>query len=253
MKFISYSVTLVHLISLSFFLAQSFDPNDSHVSEEAEFAVAQLSKLSDSSIYTTLKLSKILDAKTKSGIFHNNTILEVELSSPYFKSGKSKETYNIVVMTHKEDGVKSFAIDEFPVMKDDAIEEFYIKEVERKRGRREEAFRRLEIESAQRKSCANDRQEADVEGSGVRSDLSVQELLEKMERDGLKHNTLLSNSDTENFRAQLNEARAKNDEDLSKLSVTELYDILTEDSESSDSDFNKYRAQQLLDSYLNEK
>ena len=34
----------------------------------------------------------------------------------YFKSGLHEETYNIIVMKHKEDGVRSFAIDEFPEM-----------------------------------------------------------------------------------------------------------------------------------------
>jgi hypothetical protein len=250
MKFISYSIFVQLSLILSFgsFLAKSFDPNDTYVLGEAEFAIAELSQLSDSTIYTTLKLLKILDAKTQSGIFHNNTILEVQLSSPYFKSGKSEETYHIIVMTHKEDGIKSFAIDEFPIMKDDAIEEFYIKKVERKRMKREEAFRRLEIESSQRKSCANYQQQTGENDNN--SNLSVQELLGKIERDGLRQDTQSGNS--ENFRAQLSEEQLSTDEALSKLSLAELYNILIsiDNEESADSDFQKYRAQELLNGYL---
>ena len=113
----------------------------------AEFAVHELKKLSDSGIYATLSLNKIISANFQRGVYHNNTILEIELSSPHFKSGKTIETYSMIVMKHLEDGISSFAIDEFPVMKDDAIEEFYIQKVESKRKKREESFRRLELEA----------------------------------------------------------------------------------------------------------
>ena len=58
-----------------------------------------------------------------------NTVLKLELSSPYFKSGAEKEVYNMVVMKHKDDGLLSFAIDEFPDMTEAAIEKFSIEKV----------------------------------------------------------------------------------------------------------------------------
>lgn len=58
-----------------------------------------------------------------------NTVLKLELSSPYFKSGAEKEVYSMVVMKHKDDALMSFAIDDFPDMTDDAIEKFSIEKV----------------------------------------------------------------------------------------------------------------------------
>ena len=131
----------------------------------AEFAVRELSKLSDSGIYTTISLIKIVSAEFQVGVFHENTILQLELGSQYFSSGNASEIFNFVVMKHKEDGVVSFAIDEFPVMNEvmklvfteinfqshlswkDAIELFYIQKVEQKRKKREESFRQLELDA----------------------------------------------------------------------------------------------------------
>lgn len=38
------------------------------------------------------------------GVFHLNTILTLELSSPYFASGQKEENFEVVVLEHKEDG-----------------------------------------------------------------------------------------------------------------------------------------------------
>ena len=120
---------------------------DADVVSEAIFALEELKKLSDSTIYDTLSLMNILSAVGEDGIFHDNIILEIELSSPHFKSGLPSEVYEVFVMTHKEDSVKSFAIDDFPVMRDSAIEEYTNRNVALKRNKSEESFRRLELEA----------------------------------------------------------------------------------------------------------
>lgn len=38
------------------------------------------------------------------GVFHDNTLLTLDLASPYFKSGRKDERFKVVVMEHKEDG-----------------------------------------------------------------------------------------------------------------------------------------------------
>ncbi|CAM9902487.1 unnamed protein product [Discosporangium mesarthrocarpum] len=110
----------------------------------AEFAVQELQKLSDTGIYRTLTLKKIVDAATGDGVFHRNVFLQLELGSSYFKSRRTSETFNVMVMKHKEDGHRSFAIDNFPEMDVDAMEEFYIEEVERQREAREVFLNSLE-------------------------------------------------------------------------------------------------------------
>lgn len=38
------------------------------------------------------------------GVFHHNTLLTLNLASPYFSSGRKDERFTVVVMEHKEDG-----------------------------------------------------------------------------------------------------------------------------------------------------
>ena len=83
-------------------------------------------------------------------------MLELELASPHLLSGADSEPFDIVVMKALDDGVRSLAIDEFPEMTEDAIEQFWIEKVERHRSAREEAFAKLELEV--RAGRANERE-----------------------------------------------------------------------------------------------
>jgi hypothetical protein len=145
--FAIFSVALCERIALNV--------NSAKAMKAAEFALSELTKLSDSGVYQSLSLQELTKAEEEVGIFHYNTILSMKLHSPYFKSGEEVEEFHMVVMEHKTDRVKSFAIDEFPVMDDDAIEKFWIQKVEVKRRQREEAYRRLEIESLTIKNAEN--------------------------------------------------------------------------------------------------
>ncbi|CAM9509738.1 unnamed protein product, partial [Choristocarpus tenellus] len=96
-----------------------------------QFAVRELQKLSDTGIYETLVLKKIVQASTGVGVFHYNSFLTIELASSYFKSGHPSETFDMMVMRHKESGhVRyAFAINTFPEMDPEALEDFYIEKV----------------------------------------------------------------------------------------------------------------------------
>lgn len=140
------SLLLVHLI----FLTVSSTPlstASAKAVKDAEYAVKELKKLSDSRIYETLSLSKILTAEEEDGIYHVNTLLTLELASGHFRSGMPIETFNMVVMRNKIDNSMSFAIDEFPEMDERSIEKFWIQKVKERRGQREEMFKKIEQSS----------------------------------------------------------------------------------------------------------
>jgi len=121
--------------------------NDPKAVKDAEYSLAELKKLSDSRIYETLSLERIVSAEEDDGIYHFNTILSIDLKSVYFKSGRASENFTVIVMRNKIDGSMSFAIDEFPEMDEIAIEEFWIRKVKEKRSQKEELLRKIEIES----------------------------------------------------------------------------------------------------------
>ena len=223
------------------------DPLGDKALSEASFALKELQKLSDSTIYSTLTLNKILSAKEQVGVFHYNTILQIELSSPYFRSGKASETFEVIVMEHIEDHLKSFAIDEFPDMDEVAIENFWIRKVGLKRKFREEAFRRLEIESILLG------EEPDKEKLATKDKLdknSVNDLLSVLDTP-----LLLSKRQSEStaFQQRLKEpALLAEEKILADMSLEELFVVTQNSDVTAYSDFQKYRAKQMLDVSMQE-
>ena len=63
------------------------------------------------------------------GVYHTNTFLQVELESPHLLGGIPYTMHELIVMEALDDGAKSFAIDEFPVMDPEAVEEFWMRMV----------------------------------------------------------------------------------------------------------------------------
>ena len=115
--------------------------------KDAEYAIKELKKLSDSRIYETLSLSKIISADEEDGIYHVNTLLTIELTSGHFKSGMPVESFHMVVMRNKIDDSMSFAINEFPEMDELSIEKSWIQKVKERRGQREAMFKKIEQSS----------------------------------------------------------------------------------------------------------
>ena len=237
------------LFLLSYFITAEQQPNqgflqplqidDSFVLSETRFALEELKKLSDSTIYTTLSLSRVVSAFHEDGIFHDNTILELELSSPHFKSMKSQEVFQVFVMTHKEDGIKSFAIDEFPVMDASAIERFYIDKVERKKREREEYFRLLEIEAMP----ATIKTHLDLTMM-----TNVSRFLDTIEKSSVFGVEQARKSFSLDIQPQLTGVHLDQEQDLLMMPLRDMFAITLGTKEATD--FQKYRAQKSLDNVI---
>lgn len=126
---------------------QECSPHDPEIVQDANFVISELQKLSDSGIYRSLTLHRIAKAHKSMGIYHNNTYLTLELASPWFQSQKTFETFEIIVM--HDDSDASFAIDEFPVMDDDAVEMFQHDAIQQRKHQRERHFERILRETTQ--------------------------------------------------------------------------------------------------------
>lgn len=134
-----------------------------------KFVVDELRQLSDSGVYESLALARINQADVQvravvdvswkrfdllspcsfslqEGAFHENFHIDLELSSEFLASGDATSRHKVVVMRDLEDDVLSFAIDEFPVMDEAAIEEHWVRKVQAKRAVREDAFDRMEAQ-----------------------------------------------------------------------------------------------------------
>jgi hypothetical protein len=106
------------------------DVDDPAAVEAAHWAVGHLRNLSDSGVYTSLRLQAITHAASQEGVYHNNTLLTLTLASPHLLDGFATSEHQVIVMADLEDGVRSFAIDQFPIMEPDAIEEFWMRKVD---------------------------------------------------------------------------------------------------------------------------
>lgn len=122
------------------------DPASPEAQEAAEWAVRHLAGLSDSGVYESLTLLRVASAARQEGVYHANTLLALELGSPHLLDGAPSTTVRVVVMADLEDGVRSFAIDDFPVMEPAAIEEAWEGKVEAGRAAREVELRKLDDE-----------------------------------------------------------------------------------------------------------
>ena len=148
-RYLLVTIITVLYVTSSFSVAevtpkQEVSTDDRRVVQAAEFAVKELQSLSDSGVYKALSLRRILSATKQTGVYHDIITLKIELSSAHFDSGSSSETFDVIVLKSLEDGLWSFAINEFPRMKEHAIEEYWIEMVEKHRQLRESKFLELE-------------------------------------------------------------------------------------------------------------
>jgi hypothetical protein len=214
-------------------------PENNEVVKSARFAVFELTKLSDSSIYETIKLSKVISAHYQEGIFHRNLILNLELKSPYFKSGREVENFQMVVLKHMIDGTRSLAINEFPVMKEREIENFSVAKMKQYKMYNEKAFKQMEVEFrdnyTDKIECAQ------------KDNLTVERYLVSVDSsDALARRKVLSERD---LQPRLSGQQLADEKELSEMTLLQIHtEILTDIS--SHSNYFYYRARHILDDTL---
>jgi hypothetical protein len=111
----------------------------------AQFVLTELRQLSDSGVYETLELVRIVDAAVQTGIFHRNVFLTLELASPHLIGGAQTARHEVAVLTALDDPTdRSFAIDEFPIMDEEAIERFWVQKARKHRDMRNKVLDSLD-------------------------------------------------------------------------------------------------------------
>jgi hypothetical protein len=206
---------------------------------EANFAMTELRKLSDSGVYESLSLAQILSYSTESGTFHDNTNLKLSLASPYFKSGKAVEEFEVMVLTHKDDGVKSLAIDEFPEMSERSVESFLVKKTIAKKVEREGAYRLLELDALLKRKSPAGSSSTDVRQ--LLRDLDSPEALSRRRQDSL------------DVQARLVDPYTAQEKEISAMPLDQLYDVslgLGSRDGNEWTDFQVERATAVLDQAL---
>jgi hypothetical protein len=250
--------------------AQALQTSEGHsdmvIENECSFILRELRKLSDSTVYSTLQISKVHSSVRENGIFHDNLIMEVELTSPFFKSGLERENFTVVVMTNKADRVKSLAIDEFPVMRDVSIESFYNEKVERKRRERERSLRWLDIEASNAAFGRIPKDKPRINHSVSSVDSLVLNTLGLLE--DLDSVVEIRRVISDRIRPQLPSELLDEEEALSQMTLRQLYMATVNETSDSRSDgdgdskcvagndrianrlseYQKYRARKILDS-----
>ena len=218
------------------------------VKEVSLYALVELQKLSESRIYNTLSIDKIIKADQQDGIYHTNYILTIDLKSEHFDSDLETERYEFIVMKHLEDNVTSFAVNEFPKMKENKIEEFYIEKVKEKIIEKENTIIRLRIENVffDRNLPEDITDVYDYDkNSKIKEELdkkSVPQLLAEIDTPQLQSSRTANSN---RFIRRLVGDLAARERIIGSKSLADLYAIVV--GGGAVDDFERYRAQRLMD------
>ncbi len=117
---------------------------DEKINRAATVAMGQLKQLSQSGIYESLVLDRLIDASSTEGGYFDHVRLKCQVSSPYLEK---PEVLEATVMHDKDTGeARSVAFDTFPEFRQDDIELLNKKRVLLKIEQREKLFQSMEQE-----------------------------------------------------------------------------------------------------------
>jgi len=242
-------LALLALLAGAVHAAKQLDVSGEVAQARATYALEELSRLSDSGVYSTLSLHGVLAASEEEGIFHHNTMLTLELASPHFLSGTSTEKFELVVMQHKDDGIRSIAIDEFPVMSEAAIEEFWTQKVEEQRALREATFRKLELSALLKRQKAAAR----LVDTGTPAELeapTAQELQAMLSQADSPAHAAARRKASLDTQRRLVQPYLAQEAALADMALGDLFAVSVAARGGKWSDFQRERAMQMLDAHM---
>ncbi len=100
-----------------------------------QYSIDQLRSLSSTGIFESLELLEAKHSESKEGLYHKLCSLDVVMDSSHLVNPPF--TTKVTVMEDLESGERSLAVEDLPVMRDDAIEDFWLKDAKNHLARKE--------------------------------------------------------------------------------------------------------------------
>jgi hypothetical protein len=144
-------------------------PDSAAAAAGAEAALRLLRGMSESSVYETLQIARVLSARLGPGRFHDNLVLECELRSDA-APGLAWRAELVVMRDPVTQAVESVSVDRLPEFPADVVRAFQSRRVARARADREKLFAELERGFAREQAQAlADMQDEDARRAELRA------------------------------------------------------------------------------------
>ncbi|KAK8817919.1 hypothetical protein WA577_005821 [Blastocystis sp. JDR] len=91
------------------------------IQQLADAALKEMKRTSAIHLFDDIEIVRVLEHKKTIAGYSRSLYLKMSIKSMHFKSEKAKELLSVLVLQHKQNGKYSFAIPEFPVMKESYV------------------------------------------------------------------------------------------------------------------------------------
>ncbi|KAK8819326.1 hypothetical protein WA556_002367 [Blastocystis sp. ATCC 50177/Nand II] len=91
------------------------------IQQLADAALKEMKRTSAIHLFDDIEIVRVLEHKKTIAGYSRSLYLKMSIKSMHFKSEKAEELLSVLVLQHKQNGKYSFAIPEFPVMKESYV------------------------------------------------------------------------------------------------------------------------------------